>query len=122
VSALGTGSGPLIHHELCFGCGRQNLFGLLSELDPTEDGAVAGRCFIKQDHQGPEPGSAHPGLIAAALIEALAFAAGHTPFDVEVRFDSFVPVGDFLELVASEHQASAIVSGRTVATARASYG
>ena len=44
---------PLVHHELCFGCGRANPFGLMFEIEVTAAGSVeAGRCFIKQDHQG----------------------------------------------------------------------
>jgi hypothetical protein len=113
---------PLVHHELCFGCGRQNLFGLLAEFEDAGDGHLTGRCFIKQDHQGPEAGSAHPGLIAAALIEGLAFAAGRIPAALALRFAEAVPVGEFLELEASADGASAKVSGRTVAMAEASYG
>ena len=60
----------LSHHDLCFGCGQANLFGLQLELERTEDG-VAGRFFVKQDHQGP-PGHAHGGVIATALDEAMA--------------------------------------------------
>ena len=58
---------PLVHHEFCFGCGRVNLFGLLLEVEETGPGAVAGRCFIKQDHQGPDRGNAHEGVVAAAV-------------------------------------------------------
>ena len=45
----------LIHHELCFGCGRTNMFGLLVDVGPDGAGAVAGRAFVKQDHQGATP-------------------------------------------------------------------
>ena len=47
---------PLVHHELCFGCGRTNLCGLLLEVQEKASGSVAGRGFIKQDHQGAERG------------------------------------------------------------------
>jgi hypothetical protein len=67
---------PLLHHELCFGCGRTNLFGLLLEVEEVAPGAVAGRCFIKQDHQGADGGRAHDGIVAAALAEAMALACG----------------------------------------------
>jgi hypothetical protein len=113
---------PLIHHELCFGCGRANLFGLLAELMPVDDGRVAGRCFIKQDHQGPEPGLAHPGIVATALIEAIALAGAQGLRGVEIRFEAPAPVGAFLELEASSTAASATADGRPVASARASYG
>ena len=113
---------PLIHHELCFGCGRANLFGLLAELKPAGDGRVGGRCFIKQDHQGPVPGLAHPGIVAAALVEAIALAGGQDMRGVEIRFEAPAPVGAFLELEASSAEASARADGRPVASARASYG
>jgi hypothetical protein len=67
---------PLVHHELCFGCGRTNLFGILLDVEPVGPDAVAGRCFIKQDHQGPDRGRAHEGVVAAALAEAMALACG----------------------------------------------
>jgi len=62
---------PLVHHDLCFGCGQANLFGLQAELERRDDGSVAGRVFVKQDHQGP-PCYAHGGILAAALDEAIA--------------------------------------------------
>jgi acyl-coenzyme A thioesterase PaaI-like protein len=107
----------LLHHELCFGCGRQNLFGLLGDLERREDGSVAGRCFIKQDHQGPVPGTVHPGLLVTALIEAMSFAAGGELRAVGVEFDGTAPVGAFLELEASAERATASVDGRRVASA-----
>jgi len=91
---------PLVHHELCFGCGRANLFGLMAELARTAPGEVAGRCFIKQDHQGADRGTAHDGVLAAALCEAMALAAGPDArlTGVEVSFEGPAPVGVFLEL------------------------
>jgi hypothetical protein len=93
---------PLVHHELCFGCGRTNLFGLLLEVDTTGPGAVAGRCFVKQDHQGARRGSAHDGILATALIEAMAFACGPgaTVQVLEVAIEAPAPVGGFLEIEA----------------------
>ena len=61
----------IVHHELCFGCGQANLFGLQLEVDADGERRVAGRFFVKQDHQGP-PGYAHGGVIATALDEAMA--------------------------------------------------
>ena len=37
----------ITHHELCFGCGQANLFGLQLELERTDDGSVRGRFFVK---------------------------------------------------------------------------
>jgi acyl-coenzyme A thioesterase PaaI-like protein len=92
----------LVHHELCFGCGRVNLFGLLIELEPTAAGAVAGRGFLKQDHQGPQRGQAHPGIVAAALTEAMALACGPDAHATELQVElvGAAAVGSFLELEA----------------------
>jgi acyl-coenzyme A thioesterase PaaI-like protein len=123
---------PLVHHELCFGCGRTNVFGLLMELELAGQGLVTGRCFIKQDHQGSQPGVAHEGVVAAALSEAMSLACGMemlaTAF--EARLEGLVPVGTFLELEAQvldlpdgafQASATATVEDRPVATARGSY-
>jgi acyl-coenzyme A thioesterase PaaI-like protein len=100
---------PLRHHELCFGCGRSNLFGLLLEVEQTAPGAVAGRCFIKQDHQGAKRGSAHEGIVAAALSEAMALACGDgaRAQTLEVRLDALAPVGTFLDVVAQAQRSDA---------------
>jgi acyl-coenzyme A thioesterase PaaI-like protein len=94
----------LSHHELCFGCGQQNLFGLQLELEPRSDGSVAGRFFVKQDHQGL-PGYAHGGVMAAVLDEAMSLllhANGHLALTggLEVEFKAPAPVGAFVELQA----------------------
>jgi acyl-coenzyme A thioesterase PaaI-like protein len=123
---------PLVHHELCFGCGRTNLFGLLVELDRTADGAVSGRCFIKQDHQGGERGIAHEGVVAAALSEAMSFACGERmrATALELALEGRVPVGAFLGLEAMllerteagcRASATAAVEDVPVATARGDY-
>jgi acyl-coenzyme A thioesterase PaaI-like protein len=92
------------HHDLCFGCGLANLFGLQVELDRQPDGSVAGRFFVKQDHQG-SPGYAHAGILAAALDEAMALAAGEGPqapmtAHLELDVHAEVPVGVFVRLAA----------------------
>jgi acyl-coenzyme A thioesterase PaaI-like protein len=93
---------PLVHHELCFGCGRVNLFGLLIELEPSGPDAVAGRGFLKQDHQGPDRGAAHPGILATALTEAMALACGFEArtTNLEIAFTTAAPIGGFVELEA----------------------
>jgi hypothetical protein len=120
---------PLVHHELCFGCGRTNLFGLLAELERPDPNTVAGRCFIKQDHQGPDPGQAHPGIVAAALAEAISFAGG-PELRLErltIEFIAAAPVGTFIEVEASagpeagHATARATADGRSVARARGVY-
>ena len=92
----------LVHHDLCFGCGQTNLFGLLLEVERVDADRVAGRCFIKQDHQGPKRGSAHPGIIATALAEAMAHARGPEAEleRLEVSFEAPVAVGSFVEIEA----------------------
>ncbi len=94
----------LRHHELCFGCGQQNLFGLQVELERRAEGGVAGRFFVKQDHQGP-PGYAHGGVIAAAVDEGMGYllwVVQHPAVTahLEVDYKKPVPVGSRLELEA----------------------
>jgi acyl-coenzyme A thioesterase PaaI-like protein len=97
-------SDPIRHHELCFGCGQANLFGLQLELERDADGAVSGRFFVKQDHQGP-PGYAHGGVLAAALDEAMALLLhGEGTFALTGRLEidllAPAPVGAFVRVSA----------------------
>jgi acyl-coenzyme A thioesterase PaaI-like protein len=130
---VGPAPGPLRHHDLCFGCGQGNLFGLMAEVARAADGSVSGRCFVKQDHQGPDRGAAHEGVVAAALCEAMSLACGPQARAraVTVRLSGATAVGTFLELRADAEQrpdgsmrASAVASceGREVASADGSYG
>lgn len=94
----------IVHHDLCFGCGRANLFGLQIELDPVETG-VSGRFFVKQDHQGP-PGYAHGGILAAALDEAMALTVHAEGVQartgrLELDLRAPAPIGTFVRLEAS---------------------
>jgi acyl-coenzyme A thioesterase PaaI-like protein len=118
----------LVHHEFCFGCGRVNLFGLLLEVDEVAPGAVAGRCFIKQDHQGPDRGRAHEGVVATALIDAMGLACGPDArvTALEISYSEPAPVGAFVEIEArvqrrdgslADADAIARVDQRVVATA-----
>ncbi|MDQ6914559.1 MAG: PaaI family thioesterase [Actinomycetota bacterium] len=100
----------LRHHDLCFGCGPANLFGLQLEVERRDDGSVAGRFFVKQDHQGP-PGHAHGGIVGAALDDAMALASGEgheSAFTARLEVDlrAPAPVGSFLLLEASVKAAS----------------
>jgi acyl-coenzyme A thioesterase PaaI-like protein len=95
----------LRHHDLCFGCGQANLFGLQLELARRADGGVEGRFFVKQDHQGP-PGYAHGGVLAAALDEAMALLVhAEGTFAVtgrlEIELLAPAPVGTFVAVTAS---------------------
>jgi acyl-coenzyme A thioesterase PaaI-like protein len=110
---------PLVHHELCFGCGRTNLFGLLLEVEEVTPGAVVGRCFVKQDHQGADRGRAHDGIIASALAEAMALACGldARTAGFEVSFSTPAPVGAFVEVSARvEGRDGPIASASATAT------
>lgn len=99
----------LVHHDLCFGCGVTNLFGLQMELDPAEEG-VSGRFFVKQDHQGPS-GGAHGGVLAAALDEAMALAVHAEGIHARaarmaVALEAPAPVGCFVRVEARIEQRS----------------
>jgi acyl-coenzyme A thioesterase PaaI-like protein len=101
----------LLHHELCFGCGQANLFGLQLELEPSPDGGVEGRFFVKQDHQGP-PGYAHGGVLAAALDEAMALvlrAEGTSALTARLEVDLLAPapVGAFVQVEAGLEESDA---------------
>jgi hypothetical protein len=122
----------LVHHELCFGCGRVNLFGLLLEVQEVAPGTVAGRCFLKQDHQGADRGEAHPGVVGTALAEAMELACGSEARVVsfEIWFSAPAPVGAFLDLEARVERrdgpmayaaATATADQRMVARARGSF-
>ena len=126
----------LTHHELCFGCGQANLFGLQLELEPSGEQSVAGRFFVKQDHQGP-PGYAHGGIMATALDEAMSLLAhrvGEYPLTARLEIDlrAPAPVGGFVEVEAEVEStdgrrlrlrasASAPGSGELLATAAGTF-
>ena len=93
---------------------------------------MRGRGFVKQDHQGAVPGTAHDGIVAAGLSEAMSFAAGRaaSAVAIDIRLEAPVPVGTFLELEARvvgradgdvKVDASAATEGRQVASARGIY-
>jgi acyl-coenzyme A thioesterase PaaI-like protein len=122
----------LVHHELCFGCGRTNLFGLMMDVESVAEGRVRGRAFVKQDHQGPERGAAHEGAVLAALSDAMALACAPDarPRQIELDVRGTAPVGAFIDVEAEadkagedryETSATARVEGRPVASARGIY-
>jgi acyl-coenzyme A thioesterase PaaI-like protein len=92
------------HHDLCFGCGQANLFGLQLEMERRAEGGVEGRFFVKQDHQGP-PGYAHGGVLATALDEAMSLVLhGQDTYaltqQLEVELRAPAPVGAFVRVEA----------------------
>jgi acyl-coenzyme A thioesterase PaaI-like protein len=99
----------LVHHDLCFGCGQANLFGLQLELERRPGGGVAGRFFVKQDHQGP-PGYVHGGVLATALDEAMALLLHADEIfaltgRLEVDLLAPAPVGTFVRVEAGLEEA-----------------
>jgi acyl-coenzyme A thioesterase PaaI-like protein len=123
----------LSHHDLCFGCGQANVFGLQLELERAGDG-VAGRFFVKQDHQGP-PGYAHGGVIATALDEAMALllhseGTRALTASLSVDLDAPIPVGTYVEVSATLVErsgrrlvlsATAAGEGGVIASARGTF-
>jgi acyl-coenzyme A thioesterase PaaI-like protein len=103
----------LSHHELCFGCGLANLFGLQMELSRDGD-RVTGRFFAKQDHQGGD-GTVHRGVLFAALEDAMQLAGGHAR---SVEFLAPVPIGTFVQVSASASEAELRADDRVVAMAK----
>jgi hypothetical protein len=97
----------LSHQDLCFGCGQANLFGLQME---------SGRFFVKQDHQGPD-GSAHPGILMTALVEAMSLAGGDTR-SVQIELKGRAPVGEFVDIEATASGATATCAGEVIAECR----
>ena len=92
------------HHELCFGCGQANLFGLQLEVEPDGERRVSGRFFVKQDHQGP-PGQAHGGIVTTALDEAMALLVHHAGLPaltrrLELDLLGPAPIGSFATVSA----------------------
>jgi acyl-coenzyme A thioesterase PaaI-like protein len=124
----------IFHHDLCFGCGQGNLFGLQLELEAHPGGGVAGRFFVKQDHQGP-PAFAHGGVLAAALDEAMALLLHEEHIAavtgrIEVDFLAPAPVGTFVTVRARvvetvgrrvTLEADAALEEEPVARARATF-
>jgi hypothetical protein len=84
------------HGDLCFGCGTANQLGLQLELERLR-GGVTGRFLVKQDHQGAD-GAAHPGVLTAALEEAMVVTAGELPQRIDMTLRGFPPVGTFVRV------------------------
>ena len=93
---------------------------------------VRGRGFVKQDHQGADPGTAQEGIILAGLSDAMALACGAEmrAVRVELELNAPVPVGSFLDVEARAEgdrgdqllaSATASVEGNRVASARGAY-
>ena len=124
----------IAHHDLCFGCGLANPFGLQLELHEERGGELRGRFFVKQDHQGP-PGVAHGGVLASALDEAMSLAVHREALaytaNLELRLQAPAPVGTYVEVSARVERsegrkrwATAELrgeGGRIVGTARGLY-
>ena len=111
----------LRHHDLCFGCGQANLFGLQLEVERRPEGGVAGRFFVKQDHQGP-PGFAHGGVVAAALDEAMSLLLHDQETyaltgRLEIDLRAPAPIGSFVQVEADVEE----VEGRRLHVAARAF-
>jgi acyl-coenzyme A thioesterase PaaI-like protein len=108
----------LAHQDLCFGCGLSNPFGLHLDARSADAESIAGRFFVKQDHQGPD-GTVHPGILAAVLLEAVSLAGGRADA-ARLELPGSPPVGTFVAVEASVDQAVARDerTGEEVARAR----
>lgn len=93
------------HHELCFGCGNSNLFGLHIEADTSGEKGLAAEFVVRDEHTGAS-GYAHTGVLSGALYEVMALSlpaegvhgrAEH----VEVDFHESVPRGSVIELTTT---------------------
>lgn len=87
---------PADHGDHCFGCGSANPLGLQLEFERV-DGGVTGRFVVKQDHQGAD-GAAHPGVLTAALEEAMAVTTGESPERIDMTLRGSAPVGTFVRV------------------------
>jgi acyl-coenzyme A thioesterase PaaI-like protein len=112
-----TATSRFAHHDLCFGCGIANVFGLQFEAEAPVDGELRGRFFVKQDLMGP-PGVMHGGLVATALDEVmslLVFAENPRAPTARIETDlrAPIPLGTFV------HASSRVVErdGRKVIAA-----
>ncbi len=75
------------------------------DLERVGEDTVAGRFFVKKDLQGADGRHAHPGVLSAALQEAMRLAAGASaegaPVQrLEVDFTGEAPVGTFVGIEA----------------------
>ena len=61
------------------------------------DGGVTGRFLVTQELQGAD-GAAHPGVVTAALEEAMALVAGETPQRRDITLRGSAPVGTFVRV------------------------
>jgi acyl-coenzyme A thioesterase PaaI-like protein len=86
------------HHDLCFGCGLANVFGLHLEIERFEHGRLIARFFVKQDHQGFD-GRLHRGVLLAALEETLALAGGGGKH-LDAQMYRSAPLGTFVRTEA----------------------
>jgi acyl-coenzyme A thioesterase PaaI-like protein len=99
-----SGADRATHHDLCFGCGIANVFGMHLEAPPPENGELRGRFFVKQDLMGP-PGVMHGGLVATALDEVMSLLvcvelAPAPTARLETDLRAPIPLGTFVEATA----------------------
>jgi acyl-coenzyme A thioesterase PaaI-like protein len=99
-----TATARFAHHDLCFGCGIANVFGMQFEAQAPVDGELRGRFFVKQDLMGP-PGVMHGGLVATALDEVMSLlVVAESPRAPTARLETDlrapIPLGTFVQASA----------------------
>lgn len=122
---------PLTHHDRCFGCGDANGCGLHLRVEPQPEGGVAGAFTVTEAHEGA-PGSAHGGVVSAALDEVMSLLLQSEGLDartarIAVDLHMPAPVGSEVSLKARIEgregskvrvSASAAGAGGTIGEAR----
>lgn len=84
--------------SVCFGCSKDNAYGLQVAYEPGPDGTGAAIFHPRPEHEGP-PGFLHGGLSATALDEALGWTAHDAEGEkwvtanLSVRYRRPVPLG-----------------------------
>jgi len=70
-----------IHHDQCFGCGKNSIFGLHADFTFEEDGEVRFQYNFRREYQGA-PGFVHGGILSALLDEAMGSLCFHLGYIV----------------------------------------
>lgn len=89
----------------CFACGPYNADGLHLRFEPTGDDGVSARITLPPRFQGWR-GTAHGGVVAMLLDEAMAYACGAAgergmTAAMQMRFRAPVPLGEPLTVTGA---------------------
>jgi acyl-coenzyme A thioesterase PaaI-like protein len=91
-------------NRLCFGCGKDNPFGM--KLKPYRDGDTARAEFTPSEYHQGWPGFAHGGALMTVLDEIIGYATFYVntynvTAKIEIRIKSMAKIGE--PLIASAH-------------------